>query len=272
MQTTVLIVLIVVLIILIYIIIEKSTYNKQLSILFADSSNTAPKYFHEDQIAKLPPPVQRYFKNVLKEGQPYIQFVRLKHSGQFKTNIHKAWTDIKGIQYFSTNTPAFIWKGTTSLFSAIDQYVNGIGELKVLLFANFPIMHFKGEEYNEGEISRWLTESIWFPTNLLPSERVAWTEINNASAQLTFVHNGIRLSIIVCINAAGEIVEMQTKRMMSLHKREDWVIRISNYRLMNNVKVPLSATAIWKIKNIEYPYAKFNVDYIEYDVAERFED
>lgn len=272
MLSTILIMLVLAKVIMIYIIIEKSTYNKQLSFLLSDGSNTAPTHYNEAQIAKLPAPVQRYFKNVLKEGQPYINYVRLKHGGQFKTNIHKAWKDINGEEYFTTNTPGFIWKGTTRLFSAIDKYVNKNGELKVLLLSHLPFLSFHGEEYNKGELIRWLSESVWFPTNLLPSERLAWTKMNNTTAQLTFVYNAIRLSIIVTINDAGEIVEMQTKRMMSPNKTEEWVVRLSKYEWINNVKIPTSAMAIWRIKNIDYPYAKFSVNYIDYDIPEKFEE
>lgn len=89
------------------------THNlkQEINTLFTDSIQIIDKKFTYAQLENLPDPVQRYFKNVLKENQPYISFVRLKHDGQFKTGIDKNWANIKGEQYFTTATPGFVWKG-----------------------------------------------------------------------------------------------------------------------------------------------------------------
>lgn len=64
-------------------------FNKQVEQLFAESKNISNKKFSYQQLEDLPEPVQQYFKHVLKEGKPYISYVRLKHDGQFKTGLKK---------------------------------------------------------------------------------------------------------------------------------------------------------------------------------------
>ena len=64
-------------------------FHKEVSELFSQSKNISNKIFNYEQLSGLPEPVQRYFKHVLKEGQPYISYVRLKHNGQFKNNTRK---------------------------------------------------------------------------------------------------------------------------------------------------------------------------------------
>ena len=68
--------------------------------------------------------------------------------------------------------PGFIWKGTTSMFVARDMYISGKGRLVVSLLSLYKIMDAKGENYNQGELLRWLGESVLYPTNLLPDERL----------------------------------------------------------------------------------------------------
>ena len=77
-----------------------------------------------------------------------------------------------GEQYATTGKPGFIWKGTTSMFVARDMYISDKGRLIVTLFCLFKVADAKGEKYNEGELLRWLSESVLYPTNLLPGEKL----------------------------------------------------------------------------------------------------
>jgi len=68
--------------------------------LFAESKNIFAKTFNHIQLINLPRPVERYFKHVLKDGQPYISYAKIKHEGQFKAGLTKDWADIKGEQFY----------------------------------------------------------------------------------------------------------------------------------------------------------------------------
>ena len=57
--------------------------------LFATAHNGPARRYHEAQLAGLPVPVQRYFRHVLPEGQPYLRGLRLRHGGRFKTDLKK---------------------------------------------------------------------------------------------------------------------------------------------------------------------------------------
>lgn len=98
-------------------------FNKEIKQLFSESKNIRDAKFNYKQLVSLPEPVQRYFKHVLKEGQPYISYTRFKHDGKFKPGIKKDWVDIEGEEYFTSEKPGFIWKGKTSLFTARDMYI-----------------------------------------------------------------------------------------------------------------------------------------------------
>ena len=49
-------------------------FNKEVKELFSQSKNISEKIFNYKQLIELPEPVQRYFKHVLKDGQPYISY------------------------------------------------------------------------------------------------------------------------------------------------------------------------------------------------------
>lgn len=102
-------------------ILSSLQISSEIKTLFSQSE-PMKKIFSYSQLEDLPEPVERYFRHVMKNGQPYISYVRLTHVGVFKTDPKKDWVNIKGEQYFTTGKPGFIWKGSTAMFTARDRY------------------------------------------------------------------------------------------------------------------------------------------------------
>jgi hypothetical protein len=246
-------------------------FANQVKLLFSESKNISNQRFHKSQLDTLPEPVQRYFNYVLKDGQPYISYARIKHTGLFKADLKKGWMNIKGEQYATTEKPGFIWKGTTTMFVARDMYISNQGRLIVSLFSVFNIVDAKGKEkYDIGEILRWLGESILYPTNFLPDKRLQWFPIDSNTAKLTFNYNGLSLFFIIKVNEIGEITEMETKRYLGEGNLETWVIKASGYKELNNVKIPTVFDVIWRLEKGDFSYAKFDISEVEYDKPEQF--
>ena len=245
-------------------------FRKKVIELFTLSKNISHQKFHKSQIDSLPEPVQRYFKHILKEGQPFISYARIKHEGQFKADLKKDWMNIKGEQYATTEKPGFIWKGTTAMFIAQDMYIAENGRLIVSVLSLINIINAKGEQYNQGELLRWLGESVLYPTNFLPSEKLKWFPIDDNSAKLTFIYKGLSLFFKITFNEIGEITEMETKRYMDLKKLETWVIKVSDYKALNKVLIPTRFEVLWRLEKGDFSYAKFNITEIEYDIPVKF--
>jgi hypothetical protein len=240
-------------------------FRNQVKELFALSKNISEQQFHKSQIDCLPEPVQRYFNHILKEGRSLISYARIKHEGQFKADLKKDWMSIKGEQYATTEKPGFIWKGTTAMFIARDMYLADRGRLVVSLFSLINVVNAKGEQYNQGELLRWLGESILYPTNLLPSEKLNWFPIDDKTAKLTFNYDGLFLFFKITFNDIGEITEMETKRYMDVKNLETWVIKVADYKELNKVIIPTTFEVLWRLEKGDYSYAKFNITEIEYD-------
>jgi hypothetical protein len=240
-------------------------FRQQVQQLLFNTTGVSQKTFSHSQLVDLPQPVQRYFTYALQEGQPYIKNVILKHNGQFKTGQSTSWMTIKGLQYFTTETPGFIWKGSTLWFTARDMFMADKGRLIVTLLGLFNIVDGNGDAFNEAELQRWLSESVWFPTNLLPNDALSWVAINDISATLVYKHRQIVINFLVRFNTKGQITQMETQRFMSPNKKETWICKMMQYQLLNNIMVPTSARATWKLPTTNFCYAKFIITSIHYD-------
>lgn len=247
----------------------KRIFRAEVKSLFESTGNQTWKTFRYEQTSGLPEPVQRYLSNVLNEGQKYISYVRLKHDGQFKTAPDKKWMDIKGEQYFTTETPGFVWRGRTKLFSAYDRFVINEGKLSVFLLSFIPIRKNQGSECDQAELLRWLGESVWFPTNLLPSKYLTWSPIDSNTAKLHFSYKGLTLNYHVRFNDNDEIIQFETNRFMGT-KPEKWIGKVSNYEEKDGIKIPMNIEAIWQLADGNFPYARFHIIEIDYNKPDLF--
>jgi len=241
----------------------------KLDPLFDSSIPYEHRTYNAESIKDLPAPVQRYFSYALVDGQNYINYLRLKHSGTFKTAKDKKWMDIEGEQYFIANPPGFLWIGKTSSFKAKDSYVEGAGNLSVYLFGWLRIVKEEGKEVNQAELLRWLGESVWMPTNFLPDGHKTWSPIDDHTAMLTFVYEGLTVWYIITFDDTGRMVSLETERYMG-DKLVPWKGEVSNYIAQNGMMVPADIEASWMQEEGKYTYARFHVEEFEYDNPEKY--
>ena len=220
-------------------------FTKQVESLFDSTPGFQPETFSYGQLDGLPRPVQLYFRHVLKEGQQYTAFARIRHAGWFKTGLDRDWVAITGEQYYTVKKPGFIWKGETSMFTARDMFLNDKGALKVTFFSVFTIVNAEGPAYNQGELLRWLGECVWFPTALLPGEYVSWSAVDSSTAMLNMNYKGISIYYRVSFNEKNEISRMETKRYMDGNRLETWIGTPSDYREINGTVIPVKIEGAW---------------------------
>ncbi|MCF7885187.1 MAG: hypothetical protein K9M80_01725 [Candidatus Marinimicrobia bacterium] len=244
--------------------------NKAAQKLFNNAKSISDKTFTYKQLENLPEPVQQYFQYALKEGQPYISYLRLKHEGVFKTGQGKKWMNIKGKQYFIGSKPGFVWIDKTKLFKAVDAYINGKGRLKVYLLSLIPIVNQEGHKIDQAELLRWLGESVWLPTNLLPSKNKKWSSIDSTTARLSYTHRDHKIYYDMTFNNRGQITKMRTQRYMGTGEKEIWQGKVSEYVKLNGMHLPSRIQGIWKLDSGDYKYADFKVQKFEYGVPEEF--
>ncbi|MBF9142876.1 DUF6544 family protein [Hymenobacter properus] len=233
--------------------------------LFAGAADPSRHVYREAQLVGLPAPVRRYFRHVLPDGRPYLRGLRLRHHGQFKTDLNKEWVAISGEQYMTACPPGFIWQGSTGQFTARDAYEDGHGRLAVHLLGLLPVLHGEGPHYDSGELLRWLTESVLLPTALLPSDELCWLALDDQSARLLLSHHGQSVSCIVRFNEANEIEECEALRHRGDAGLQPWVGRFLHYRDWHGVHAPSVLEASWVVNGQRQPYARFTVQELEYD-------
>ena len=58
---------------------------------------------------------------------------------------------------------------------------------------------------------------------------------------------------------------------MDENKLENWVIKVSNYKELNQVIIPTAFEVLWRLRDGDFSYAKFNITKVEYETPLKFQ-
>ena len=145
------------------------------------------------EIRGLPTPVVRYFEVALTPGCAFIETATLVQEGTLRTSSTMRFT---ATQRVTVRRPGFIWEASVPGplgLRAIDAYAGGQGSFHLVLLRG--VLHLAGwlpvrdtrvqAEMATIELQRWLAETPWYPTALLPQAGITWEAVDDRSARAT---------------------------------------------------------------------------------------
>lgn len=242
--------------------------------LYSISKRIQNKTFLLEQLKGLPEPVQRYFALSLKQGQQYVNYVKLKHTGDFRQYENQKWMPIQGEEYFTTATPGFVWIGKISLLplvwvTGIDEYLEGKGTFQIKIWSIITISDApRGKKLDESELLRWLAEAPLFPTALLPSSYLQWEPMDFDSAKAVIDHAGTKVEALFQFDNKGKIIQINADRYRLVDNsfvKGKWLGHYSNYTFVKNMMVPRDIKVSWNTEVGNFTYARFKIEDIQYD-------
>ena len=230
------------------------------------------------ELEGLPAPVERYFRLALKEEQPMVAGVRVRHSGTFNMGeTTDQWKPFTSDQEVVTQRPGFDWNGSVAMMPGVpvrvhDAYVAGEGILHASLVGLFPLVNMRGTgDVAEGELMRFFAEAAWYPTALLPSQGVRWEAVDDRSAYATLSEGDISITMLFTFDEQGLIETVGTEARGRTVGEEvvptPWQGRFWNYEERGRMQVPLDGEVAWLIPEGPKPYWRGSITEIDYELA-----
>jgi hypothetical protein len=151
-----------------------------------------------------------------------------------------------------------------------DALVNGDASMKAKISALFTVADIAGKpELNSGALQRYLAESIWFPTSLLPGENLVWSEIDENRAFATLTESGTTVALEFRFNDVGEITEVfsptRFRETNGKFVSTPWLGRFWNYEERNNMLIPTKGEVEWQLTDGNMPYWRGQMTSAEYE-------
>lgn len=236
----------------------RATADELVEALIQDISGTVPGPVDLGSFSKLPPPVARYFKRVLMEGQNLICSAKIHQSGELRTStMSKNWSSFTAIQTVVPPVHGFVWNAKVRMplgthVRVRDAYNAGVGSGQVSLLSAFVVDSEVGTpELNSGALHRYLAEAVWFPTALLPQSGVGWTPIDDRTALATLTVGETTVSLEFRFNEVGEVSSIYSAgrygRFGGAYKQVPWEGHFRDYRAQAGMRVPSYGKVGWYI-------------------------
>ena len=230
-------------------------------------------------IEGLPLPVRRYFRAVLRDGQPMIATARVVHQGTFNMSLTGAqWKPFTSRQWINTKRPGFIWDGRIEVapglpFRVHDAYVAGEGILHAAALGMVSVMNLRGTpEIARGEFMRYVAESPLVPTALLPGTGVTWTGIDDTTAEVTMVDGAVSVTLQFRFTPEGLVDTVTAKARGRIVDGKvidaPWKGRWWHYELRGGMRVPTEGEVAWLLPEGAKPYWRGRMIGAEYEFEE----
>lgn len=218
-------------------------------------------------IGTLPEAVRRYVARVLPASGALPRQARLTQTGSMWTRPGGRELPFTAVQELSSVEVAFVWRARFAiagmpLLSVIDRYVAGQGLLEARLLGLVPIMRKHGPEMSEGEALRYLGELPWNPSAMLLNRRLRWRELDDTAVEVSTRVGGVRVSICIEFDAAGDIVRISTPgrpRMEEANKLRPWVGEFSRYATVGGTRIPTRGEVRWELPGGPFTYWRCEV-------------
>lgn len=237
--------------------------------------------YDAQELEGLPAPVQRYFRAVLKDGQPVVTGVTVQHTGTFNVTAlgnREMWLPFTSEQRVVTRRPGFVWNARVELLPGIavlvhDAYAAGIGVLHPAVMGVLSLTHQRGTgDIARGELMRFMMEAAWYPTALLPSQGAKWVAVDAVSADATLVDGEISMTMRFTFDEAGLIERVFADARGALVDGKvvmlPWEGRLSNYQERYGMRVPLDGEVAWAPPGARKPYWRGTITSATYEFAE----
>jgi hypothetical protein len=222
-------------------------------------------------LGNLPGPAARYFRRVLREGQPIVRSAIATQEAEFFLN--GAWRPLRATQHFVASPPGFVWDariGMAPLVAAFvrDSYAGGTGTMTASALGVYSIVNQAATpELNAGALQRFLGEAIWLPTALLPSSAVTWTARNDRSATVTLHDGANRVSLLFEFDAEGFVTSIRGDRFKEhggAYTLQPWRVECDEYRDRGGMVIPLHCEVAWIADGRPEPYWRGRITSITY--------
>jgi hypothetical protein len=237
--------------------------------LLGGPSRGEAKVVSEEMLDGLPEPVQRYLRYTGVVGKPFVRTVHLRQKGKMLLGAGQPWIPLKAQQWYSVQPPGFVWYGTLHIgpipmVRARDMYRGGEGRMLIKAASLFTVADARGKEMDQGEMMRYLSEMMWFPSAFL-EDNVSFEAVDATSARVTLTDHGTAATGTLFFDTEGRLTEFVGRRYAG-GDLETWSVPITAYGEMEGLNLPVRVKAVWKLADGDQEYVDVTITELHHEV------
>ncbi len=227
----------------------------------------------QEMLADLPGPVRRYLRYTGVVGTPFPSTVQLRQKGRIRAGPGQRWIPLEAEEHYSVQPPGFVWAGTARLgmvpvARTRDMYAEGEGRMLVKVASLWPVVDASGEQMDQGEMLRYLSEMIWFPAAFLAAN-ISFEAVDDCSARVTLTDHGRTATGTLVFDTEGRVTDFAARRYRTpgASSPETWSTPVTGYGEYEGLRLPARGTAVYKLPGGDLEYIEVTVTELRYDTG-----
>ena len=227
----------------------------------------------EEMLTDLPEPVARYLRYTGVVGKPFPGIVRLRQKGRMRPGPGQPWIPLDAEEHYSVRPPGFVWAGALRLgplvvVRARDMYAAGTGRMLVKVASLWPVVDASGEQMDQGGMTRYLSEMIWFPAAFL-ADNISFEAADDSCARVTLTDHGRTATGTLFFDKDGRFTDFvaQRYRTPAASSPDTWSTPVTGYGEFEGLRLPVRGPAIWKLPEEDFAYIEVTLTELHYDTG-----
>jgi hypothetical protein len=225
-------------------------------------------------LATVPPLYQKYLRRVGAVGKPHVYNMRVVFDAQMRGDAKAAWMPATAEQYEFYTTPARLFHMNASRsglpLDILHRYVDSSATFQVKAVGLFSMVDSKGSAMTKAETVTLMNDVVVLAPAAALDLPFTWKTVDEHTLDATFSNAGFTVSATMRFSNTGELVGFVSNDRAQVTANgaspDIWSTPISEYGMINGIRVGTHGDANWIDKSGEWTYGKFVISEIAYNV------
>jgi len=197
----------------------------------------------------------------------------LRQKGEMRFTPDGPWMPFAAEEWFRGGGIDFRWQAQVRMHrliraSVCDFFEGGKGELTARIFGLIPVARSRGSATDRGEALRGLAELPWHPLAFGEAPGLSWKALSADRLRARFDDGQTQAEAVFEVNAQGQVcggsASSRPRMAGKSFVETPWSGIFGEYKLMDGLRVPTTAEAMWHLS--EGPFLYWRCRVIEFRV------
>lgn len=227
-------------------------------------------------LAPLPAPLRRYLERTGCVGQPRVATLRARFRGHLRNGNTGPWMAVGVEQVSDLTVPARYFFLRAALYGlpviGYHRYAAGTATMDIRAFGLVPVVTSRGAAMDQSETVTYVNDlCLLAPAALLDAD-VVWQPRDAHTVAGRFTVAGRTVSAVLTFDEQGDLETFTSgDRFQSAdgktHRQLPWSTPVRRYGQFGPLRLPVEVDAVWQNPDGPFPYARFTLVDLAYDVA-----
>lgn len=254
-------------------------FTKRVKKDFMENNVLSTEILSENDMAHLPPIVQKYLYYTKSVGQQKIKNFRAEFIGGMRSEPEEEYMKLQSVQYNFYLKPSRYFYMTASKMNlpatGLHLYQNETATFEVRLLNWFKIVDAIGDKMNQAETVTLLNDMCFIAPATLIDSRISWQVLDDTTVKAQFKNERITVSAVLYFNELGELVNFISNDRFDTDGKKynnyPWATPVTDYRTINGYFLPGRAKLIYQKPEGDFTYGELEYKSVKYNLT-GFED